>query len=376
MKRSSKLVCLFSLWLLSGLFTMIAANVTNGIKIDLDKFNDITTHRTNQKARLKLLYLWDWSDNESAGWMATSSDAATLDVFKGLIVNSSFSDLEYGWALIVVWWWQKNIINWSNQSGIAWWYDNKIKKETTSASDINNAAIGGGDGNSVSGENGVVAWWKKNTWNEGWVVLWWFDNISDGVVLWWRGNTAGTNGLAMWQWAKWRDWSFVWNDNAAEPVEAVANSARIWAQKWVLIGTYTPKEGVSLVVEWPIKIWNNSSDMSTGTPWEIRSLNNGCLYAHDGSKWHILGNSDQTACSAGITDYLAKTCDFGVISLQEWDEVYAYSMRYSPDWACGDPVKIKCTNGNLVPVNGWNAGTYYPACYNLSEDPWYYPSNN
>ena len=360
MKRSSKLACLFSLWLLSGLFTMVAVNVTNGVKIDL---NGLDTMVTNHRARLKSLYLWDVDfDIAKAAWVSTSPDTKTLDIFKGLIVKDHIDESDK-WALIVVGWWQWNSIQWkSEQSGIAWGYGNGINA-------VNNAAIGGGNANHVLWENGVVAGWKSNKWKEWWVVLWWENNNADGVVLWWKNNTAGKNGLAMGQWAIWGEWSFVWNDNAANTVTAANYSARIWAQNGVLIGTYDNKDGVSLVVNWPVQIGNNNSAEAAGTAWEIRSID-GCLYAYDGGQWHILGKSSVAACQS--MNSLAKTCTFGRVLLQEWDKVDAYSVIYHPSNGCDtSKAKVVCTDGHLVPENGGESDKYiYPSCYNLADDPW------
>jgi hypothetical protein len=312
--------------------------------------------------------------------MSTSPDTKTLDIFKGLVVNDTVEESEDKSWLIVVGGWQSNTITSSDQSGIAWGYGNVINGQ-------DNAAIGGGNGNHVSWEIGVVAWWKGNTSEKGWVVLWWQSNTANGklqdgviiggIVLWWKGNTAGVNGLAMWQWAIWGDWSFVWNDDAVNTVTAASNSARIWAQNWVLIGTYTPKDGVSLVVNWPVQIWNNNSVWATATAWEIRSVE-GCLYAYDGDSWHILGKSSVGDCKNKMTN-LANTCEFGRVLLQEWDKVDAYSMRYHPSYGCETSdvkTKVVCTNWQLIPENGGDANKYiYPSCYNLSGEPYSLPEN-
>ena len=90
MKKSSKLACLFSLWLLSGLFTVVSLNVTNGadawIKMDLSEFSELQA-KTLHKARLRMLYLWDWGNSQNAAWM--SAGQWTLDVYNGLIVDGA-----------------------------------------------------------------------------------------------------------------------------------------------------------------------------------------------------------------------------------------------------------------------------------------------
>jgi len=366
MKKSSKLACLFSLWLLSGLFTIVSLNVTNWadntwIKMDLSTFTKLQ-EETFHKARLKTLYLWNGEDVQDAAWMSATDK--TLDFFKWLIVEKSLEERESKWDLIVVGGWKGNQINSTegvSNSGIAWWDGNTISE--------NNAAIGGGRENLVSWEKGVVAWWYNNEWKAGWVVLWWQGNKSEGVVLWWEGNEVGEYGLAMWKWAKWGEWTFVRNDGTYQWEDAKDYSALIWTKNWVLIGTddLEPKQGVSLVVGWPIQIWTTQTN---GIAWEIRSKD-GCLYAFDWNKRHILGkNSTANKCNAYPT---AKTCSFGRILLQEWDVVDAYSVVYHPSNGCEtSKATVVCTNGDLV--GWWQTNVYiYPSCINLSESPYYIP---
>jgi len=367
MKKSSKLACLFSLLLLSGLFTVVSLNVTNGadawIRMDLGSFSSLqnTTHR----ARLRMLYLWDWGRNENssdnAAWMSAGQE--TLDVYNGLIVDGAISD-DNRWALIVVWGGRGNSIMWnSSKSGIAWGSGNKIDWG------YENSAIGGWLSNSILWNDAIVAWWNSNKWNIAWVVLWWKNNEANGVVLWWQGNRVGTNGLAMWNWAKWWEWSFVRNDGSYLG-QAKNNSALIWTQRWVIIskGNITPKAWVVLDVDWAVQIWNNTTDLTAGVWWEIRSLN-GCLYAHDGESWHILGKSSVSDCNR---EWVATTCEFGRVLLQEWDKVMAYSERYSRD-IC-QSVEVTCRSGQLV-AEWWATNYIYPSCFELNDDPYYISGN-
>ena len=361
MKKSSKLACLFSLWLLSGLFTIVSLNVTDWadawIKINLSEFQNLqTTHR----ARLKTLYLWNGSDADDAAWMAATDK--TLDIFKWLIVDKSLLDQNANWDLILVGWWIGNNITDSDgvhKSGIAWWERNNISAD--------NAAIGWGGENNVSWENGAVAWWYKNESKAGWVVLWWQGNKAEGIVLWWQENEAGQNGLAMWTSAKWWEWSFVRNDGSYRWETLVENKALIWAQKWLLIGTYEPKDWVSLVVNWPIQIWY--TDQTPGVAWEIRSKE-GCLYAFDGTNRHLLGSS-----SSSCTHYtVAKKCQFGRILLQEWDKVTAYSSVSAPNCDAVKREDVYCQGWELVAW--WTSKDYkFPACINLSDYPYYLSQN-
>lgn len=364
MKNTSKLACLFSLWLLSGLCMLASVNITNGaaFNIDLNFWNNLSD--TTHKSRLKTLFLW-WGESwiDSPAWMTTSS--TSLDVFKGLIVDRN------GWTAgnyssVVIGGWKWNQIQ-SDKSGIAGWASNHINPSAELA------AIGWWASNTVSQKNWVIAWWSWNTVegsNVWWVVLWGADNKSDaGVVLWWQGNEIGKNGLAMWVSAKWAARSFVRNDGTFNGT-ASEGSAVIWTKNGVLIWTYTPVTGASLVVNWAVKIWNNS-----GTPvtWEIR-LENDCLYAFDGFNSHALGKNSQASCNGGYN--MSVVCEFGRILLQEGDVIEeAYSQAYASN--C-DTVKAKvtCKNVNwawkLVPDSWTAAAKYYPSCFKTDWEPYHW----
>jgi hypothetical protein len=102
--------------------------------------------------------------------------------------------------------------------------------------------------------------------------------------------------------------------------------------------------------------------------WEIRSLN-GCLYAHDGESWHILGKSSVSDCNR---EWVATTCEFGRVLLQEWDKVMAYSERYSRD--IRQSVEVTCRSGQLV-AEWWATNYIYPSCFELNDDPYYISGN-
>ena len=376
MKKSSKLACLFSLWLLSGLFTVVSINVTvwAWVRMDWTQFTNLQ-EQTLHKARLRTLYLWNGENTENEAWM--SATEKTLDIFKWLIVEKSLVDINSKWSLIVIGGWQNNTIsNTSNEgvsnSGIAWWEGNTIN--------VNNAAIGGWSSNSVSWENGVVAWWFRNNWNAGWVVLWWQTNTADGVVLWWESNTVWENGLAMWNWAVWGKWAFVRNDGTYQWDPAKDYSALIWTRDWVLIWTYETKPGVSLVVNWPIQVWNTTQ--TSGIGGEIRSIG-GCLYAFDEEKWHVLGKSSVWSCNGAPGMNLAQTCEFGRVLLQEWDKVMAYSTNYSKTECSSKEVVCTHNNGStnhtdwiLVTTDAQKETIYvYPSCFVVDPDPYYLPEN-
>ena len=372
MKKSSKLACLLSLWLLSGLFTVVSINVTAWadkpwVKIDRTQFTNLQD-QTLHKARLRTLYLWNGQSTENAAWMSASEK--TLDIFKGLIVEKSLLDDSDSWELIVVGWWQDNSIKNSHQSGIAWGQQNTINW-------VNNAAIGGGNSNHVLWENGVVAWWYNNNWNAGWVVLWWQSNTADGVVLWWGSNTVWENGLAMWNWAVWGKWAFVRNDGTYQWEPAKDFSALIWTRDWVLIWTYETKPGVSLVVNWPIQVWNTTQ--TNGTGGEIRSLD-GCLYAFDGDKRHVLGKSSAWSCNGGAGMTLAQTCEFGRVLLQEWDKVTAYSENFSKTGCSSKEVTCTHNSGStdrkwILKTKQWETNYVHPSCFEENPNPYYIPEN-
>lgn len=367
MKNTSKLACLFSLWLLSSLCMLASINITNGeFNIDLNFWSNLT--ETTHKSRLKTLFLW-WGENwiDSPAWMTTSS--TSLDVFKGLIVGKTIWEAG-NYSSVVIGGWQWNQIR-SDKAGIAGGTSNHI----TTTAEL--AAIGWWASNSVSQRNWVVAGWSWNfvknlgaSSNEWWVVLWGADNKSDaGVVLWWKGNEIGKNGLAMWVSAKWGDRSFVRNDGTFNGT-ASEGSAVIWAKNGVLIWTYTPVTGASLVVSWAVKIWGTSENP---VAWEIRLETDNCLYAYDGTKWHILGKNSQTSCTAHSSD-VAVTCEFGRILLQEGNVVdEAYSQAYASSCSA---VKVTCKNvggvWKLVPESWTAAAKYYPSCFKTDWAPYHW----
>ena len=373
MKSSSKLACLFGLWLLNGLCMLASVSAAS------DKWVTITVSNldTANRARLVKLYLLPdvGADESKAAYMAPwrYEEEDILDIYNGLFVDKEVVKSNDQSRLVVVWWWEWNRISWwlennpRKYSGIAWWQNNKIE--------ANNAAIWGGGYNNVSLEGGVIAWWTGNkvTWTTGnwWVVIWWKSNTSLNwwVVIWWQNNKIGKDGLAMWVWAKWWEWSFVWNDGSIVD-EAGDNSALIWASNWVLIGTneLAPKPGVSLVVDWAIQIWNNASEDPLA--WEIRSQN-GCFYSFDGTSWHALGKTSQGSCKE--MSKMAVTCEFGRTLLQEWDVVTAYSSTYAS--TC-DSRSVHCVNEwwhwVLKEVDGTSTAYKYATCYTMSSAPYYW----
>jgi len=325
MKHTLKLSYILT-WL--GLLSIMIfmGSVNAAMKIwwqDIDT-SDVEWHIS----RLHSLYVWQWA---VFAWLVTKDRALHIT----------------NW--LVVW---NGTVN-SEMGTIAWGNDNKI-------SDGNHAWIAGWQGNQIiswqgdinKGDNSVIGWWNNNTiqWNnsvivggnenailpstqsvsrnwEGSVILWWNQNeASNGwIVFWWSKNRARwANNLVMWQNAKGWDGSFIWNDGSKE-AEADSFSAYIWAENWILIGTYDPKPGVNLVVNGAMKIWWDTSESAVA--WEIRVVE-GCFYAYDWEYRHIINQSDSSECDALP---ISNTCAFGNVELQAWDEAQAYSARTSSD---------------------------------------------
>ena len=221
--------------------------------------------------------------------------------------------------------------------GIWWWLSNKIS--------WNNSAIGGGASNRTNWSNSVVVWWRTNKAFSGWIVLWWQrSQTTNGVVLGWSGNKAMINSLVLGQGAEWEANSFAWNGNAE------LNTARIEANSWVLIWTYSPIHGVSLVVSWSVKLGSGHD----GNKWAIRLNSSWCLTMYDGHT-HVLGRKSKSMCG------VASWCQFGGVLLQDWDAVTGYAVSYSTD--CDDTVRqAQCNDWNLSPQ-------VFPYCYKIDSDP-------
>lgn len=297
----------------------------------------INTHSDDSEHRVMLhsLYLDGNVTGDVLMWVNENEEA--LNVRNWLIVGSGI--IQWDGDFCSVGWWLENKIEASaNGWSIWWWGNNNIHW-------WENSVIGGGHKNMTRGDNSVVVWWYNNSWFNGWVVLWWsgWGASVGGVALWGKANKAMSNSLVLWKNAQWNMNSFTWNSVAQ------SNEARINADSWVLIWTYTPIDSVSLVVSWSIKLNNGNDNI-----WAIR-YNNWCLTMYDGHT-HILGRSSKSVCG------VASWCQFGSILLQDWDVVTGYSVSYS-------------TNCNTVVVTGvtcvaWNlSAQVYPYCYNIDSNP-------
>ena len=251
--------------------------------------------------------------------------------------------MEWGGILSSVGWWMDNKVKiWALGWGIWWWLNNSIRSFYT--------VIGGGSSNSTTWYNSVVVGWDTNKAYSWWVVLWWKLNraYSWWVVLWWLSNNAKwENSLVLWRYAKWHENSFAWSG------EAQPNMARINADSGVLIWTVTPVDGVSLVINWSIKL-SKWSDIT----WAITMNDSWCMTVYDWKSAHALGSSE-SVCG------VASWCQFGSTLLQNWDVVTGYDVSYATNCDVRT-VQVKCENWRLKEVQGLWKGGVYPYCYNTS----------
>ena len=290
--------------------------------------------------RLHRLFLWI-DDNFS--WLKISTWNDILEVSNWLIV---WKNKESSWSLITIWWWELNEIKDAHNSWIGWWSWNTIN-------DAENSAIWWWIKNVARGDNSVVVWGDTNIAQNGWVVAWWRNNTANnGLVLWWRKNTAGKTSLVMWLDAQWLELSFAWNG------KALTWTARINASGGVLIWTFDPIDGVSLVVNWPVKLgsWWNSI-----VTWKVEINNTWCIRSYDGTNRQVLGrqSSNSTWCKVQTN-----TCKFGDVELQPWDGAIGYVNPNAKDCeSTGNKKTIICGVDNF--------NTYYPNCYNRSSNPVY-----
>lgn len=289
------------------------------------------------------LYKLTLSGNANNVEMSIDQNRNQLNITNGVVVWSGSSSQS---NLSSVWWWKNNTIDSnSNYAWIAWWSNNKI-------SNWENSVIWGGSWNKINWSNWVVAWGQWNSAWSSWVVMWWQNNSASGygVALWWQSNEAWNNSLVMWSWAGW-------NRAFARNAKAQDNSARIDAKSGVLIGTTESILWVNLVVSGAIKIvWNNSTEWQA---WEIKVVS-GCFYAYDWVFWHVISQTDPGNCEWFVE---TKTCKFGNVYLQQWDQVtwYNQTVDSSCKWE-----KVVCSGGDLVslrsPSNTWYI---HPYCHKI-----------
>lgn len=331
MKSVSKKGYLLGLSLLWLFLIVWFISITNW-SIIINTTPDDSEHR----AVLHSLYLDGNVTGEALMW--TVSESEDLNILNWLSVW--WEDME--WFLSSILWGRNNKVSMWTFWGIWWWQSNHVYAWLSSA-------IAGGLGNSTRWNNSLVVWWTYNQAHDWWVVLWWFVNQAHDwwVVLGGQSNFAlWENSLVLWFWATWYENSFAWNG------EAVQNTARIDSNSWVLVWTYNPIEGVSLVVGWSVKLGNGRSVI-----WgEINFNWSWCMTMYDGRTSHVLGKKSSKNLNCGTISW----CWFGRALLQNWDIVVGYTESYSTN--CSDKrVAVQCNNWNLLsPIY---PSPVYPYCY-------------
>lgn len=363
MKHVLKKSCLLWLSLLS-IFSVIwfigVTNLVNGENTVI-KTNPSDLHESS----LFSLYLSGGASLDS--WLNVGSSQDFLSILNWLIIWKSHSVNTNDPVLVLVGWWQGNIVS-ADNVWIGWWQGNRVTARS--------AWIGWWYGNVVEWwDGGVVVWWYGNKAIDWGVVLWWYNNNngSKWVVLWWQNNKAWTNSLVLWQKnVNWGDNSFLWNNKDCNPARGECplvqnNAVMITASNWVLIWTYDAKPSVALVIDWAIKLWN---EQDPTVQWEINSKG-WCITVSDknGGATHVLGKTSESQCDA------KKWCQFGKTLLQHGEKieinndpnkVKAYSTPYYKN--CNSKkIEVTCNDWNLSPANA------YPYCYEISTDPrlWY-----
>lgn len=247
-------------------------------------------------------------------------------------VNTWESNLSIlSWLII----WSDNIIENTNIAWIGGWLWNTIKWE--------NWAIWGWSGNTIDWNFWVIGWWNNNKITQPWwIILWWSGNTSNGgIILWWENNNAWKNSLVLWSNSLWEEYSFSRNWSAWD------YSANINTELWMLIGTLSPIDGVSLIVNWAIKLWNESN-----IAWSIFTDPEWYVKFYDWKFKHNLGNVHWTNL----------WCQFGTIMIEHWVTVEGYTGSYAKN--CKKLLNITCENWkfyyNSEEVN------IYPYCYKIS----------
>lgn len=361
MKHALKLVILSGIAVFFGVFLSVVFNVTNGgtITITPDLLKD--PHRVKLKSLNLSRNLEDSDYYELAvRWLNS------FDILTWLAVGDGLTTITGG-AAVMVGWWNNNHINSSDSAWIVWWWGNTINNSQ-------DAVIWGGYRNEIAWKKSVVWGGLHNIGNsDGWIILGWDNNylFSPSIVLWWQWHYASNtnNNLLLGKYTNINniERSFVWGgeDNPCQPLSN--ESATLCAPKWILIWTYNGITGVNLVVSGAVKIgWDGLWEWSA---WEIKMID-WCFYAHNGSKWYVFGKSSKASGSCNAVT-LGKTCKFGKIELQEWDEVSGYSVPYAND--CNSVKKsVTCRSDWSLSEN------VYSYCYkmegvrwNLYEGWWY-----
>lgn len=361
-----------ALWWLLWLAVIVTINFVKAEEIVLT-INPALINDYLQKVRLHTLFLWSWEEAR------LDVDNGKLKIWSGLVVWNGANVSSDNSTYVVIGWGTNNSINGdSNFAGIGWGSNNKVWYDST--------VIGWWTTNVATWENATIVGWKSNKaqawgvvvgWNSNQAFQWW-------VVIGWSNNKAYKNSLALWTNSQWNEGGFIW-DVANTAYTVNGESARIHGasstNNSVLIGTYTKRAQVNLVVGGGVKVEWREPLTNTPDRWEIRSIN-GCIYANDGQGWHVITRSDpDNGCSD--VSWMSKPCEFGNTKVWDWDIITGYQYSYVPTktsaWtkvtAC-TAQKLVCSDGHLYvkkagntnyqPDLTKNADKYYPYCYKMN----------
>ena len=352
----------YLLWiLLSTLMIVWIINITNW-QTTIDTNPDSSKLHTPS---LFSLFLWDNSDYTN---IKIKTWEVYLDILNWLVVGKlEWKGNMISWAtLSVIWWWNGNMIN-SNNAWIGGWYWNQIIAWEY-------WAIWWWSQNKIlinnNTNNWIIVWWSSNTDNGWWIILWGeLNQISNNkiwwIILWWKNNLAWINSLVLWSNSIWWEYSFVRNLNNKNNKNARESdtdySARINTTGWMLINTLSPVKWVSLIVSWAINYGNKFKYNNT---WWIYFNPDWCMKFFDWNVHKTLGKASiYTNCSNDES-----WCQFGAITLNNWDIMTAYSVSYTGNCQNASG-QVTCINWEMVDNNNKSDVYVYPYCYNLSDDP-------
>ena len=336
MKLKIKKSNLLALSLLSASLIVWIVSVANWLEIQTN-----LEWKDQHVGRLYSLYLWT-GEEESSAWIKILPGNKNLNILNWLIVNSGSSN----GTLIVVWWWENNTIDNSINSWIGWGKENRIFSWDSSA-------IGWWLSNQTIWEKSVIMWWYKNKAQSGGVVVGWFSwsALNEWIVLGWQNNEANWKwSLVLWRSAQGKEWSFSWSAK-----NTLSQSARIDTLSGVLIWTFTPINGVGLVVSGAVKIGTTWDRVQ----WRIGVNSDGCILAYNGSVERVIGKVSESKC------WFATWCQFWNTILQNGETAIGYSVPYATNCNQNNIKKVvTCNWTSLTP-----AGYTYPYCYKIDASP-------
>ena len=334
MKKASKLGYLLWLPVLVWAFMLCIINVVNG-----DVSIRIPAPGYLHRSLLFSLSLWR---TEADANVTVDVDNRLLNVSNWIVMWEN-NDVANSVNYASIWWWKGNYIAASvEKSGIWWWNGNAIGSSFS--------VIWWWSGNSINWGNSqanAIAWWASNITQAGGTVVGWLWNNAKGtwVILWWQNNSFdGDGSMILWSDSQWGKWSFSWNSSISQNYSAI-----IMATGGALIWTYETVSWVNLVVDWAVKLWNNSIEWMAG---EIR-LQSWCFYGYDGSQWHVINRWLWNQCFDNEI-----TCKFGSTVLYPGDSVWAYTSPYSDDCVLQ---RVTCYDDWTL----WDGDDYYPYCHDF-----------